>query len=162
MYSRVTNSLRNSFQRPFSRYLVVSLIILGIVLIVTSQQMAEPIPVVPEQPPNIEALEVTKDRYEHCYLIEEDISKYKVGKGQKYDIECIVSDTSIELFYEWSCDDGEISESSEDGSMIVWTAPDTSNPSVTVTVTVSDIADNMVSESMTLNVVTCSSCTFKC
>jgi len=114
------------------------------------------ISVATEQPPIIEALLVTA---EHCYLKEED-SGYKVGKGQKYDIECIVSDTGGEVSYNWSCDGGEISE---DGSMITWTAP---NPSgsidVTVTVIVSDIAGNMMTKNIILNVVACSPCTFGC
>ncbi len=107
------------------------------------------------QPPIIEALLVTA---EHCYLKEEG-SGYKVGKGQKYDVKCIVSDTS-ELVYDWSCDGGEISG---EGSLITWTAP---NPSgsvdVTVTIIVSDIAGNMASKNVILNVVNCSPCTFGC
>jgi len=109
------------------------------------------------QPPIIEALLVTKDRYGHCYLLSYSWG-YKVGKGQKYDIECIVSDTSSEVSYNWSCDGGEISE---DGSLITWTAPNTSGY-VTITVIVSDVADNMSSKNISLNVVTCSSCTFGC
>jgi len=111
------------------------------------------------QPPIIEDLLITKDRYGHCYL-KKSGEKYLVGKGQKYDIECIVADVGIELFYEWSCDDGEISE---DGSMLTWTAP---NPSgsvdVTVTVIVSDITGNMATKNINLNVVSCSRCTFGC
>ena len=114
--------------------------------------------VVTGQPPIIEALEVTKDRYGHCYLIEYSWG-YKVGKEQQYDIKCVVADTGVELFYEWACDGGEISEVSEDGSMIAWTAPDTSRE-VIVTVIVSDIAGNMGSESVILEVVSCSPCTF--
>ena len=117
-----------------------------------------PVSVVTGQPPIIEALEVTKDRYGHCYLIEYSWG-YKVGMEQQYDIDCIVADTGVELFYEWSCDGGELSEVSEDGSMIAWTALSTSGE-VIVTVIVSDIADNMVSESVTLEVVSCSPCTF--
>jgi len=108
-----------------------------------------------EQPPNIEALLITA---EHCYL-KKSGEKYLVGKGQKYNIECIVSDTS-ELVYNWSCDGGELSG---EGSMITWTAP---NPSgsidVTITVIVSDIAGNMASKNISLNVVACSPCTFGC
>ncbi|MGB6872964.1 MAG: Ig-like domain-containing protein [Dehalococcoidia bacterium] len=113
-----------------------------------------PISVATEQPPIIEALLVTA---EHCYLKEEG-SGYKVGKGQKYDIECIVSDTSVELFYEWSCDGGELSG---DDSLITWTAPNMSGY-VTVTVIASDIADNRMRKSIILNVVSCSPCTFGC
>jgi len=114
------------------------------------------------QPPIIEDLLITKDRYGHCYLLAYS-GGYKVGKEQKYDIECIVADTGIELVYDWSCDGGDISEISEDGSMITWTAP---NPSgsvdVTVTVIVSDITGNMATKKINLNVVSCSRCTFGC
>jgi len=106
------------------------------------------------QPPNIEALLVTA---EHCYLKTYSWG-YKVGKEQKYNIECIVSDTSGELSYNWSCDGGDISG---EGSMITWIAPNTV-VEVTVTVTVSDIAHNMVSKNISLNVVSCSKCTFGC
>jgi hypothetical protein len=110
-----------------------------------------------EQPPLIETLRITKDRYGHCYL-KESGEKYLVGKEQKYDIECIVSDTSMELFYEWSCASGELSG---EGSLITWTAPNTS-VEVTVTVVVSDIAGNMFTKSIILSVVSCSRCTFGC
>ncbi|GAH97389.1 unnamed protein product, partial [marine sediment metagenome] len=69
---------------------------------------------------------------------------------------CVVSDTSGELVYEWSCDGGEISG---EGSMITWTAPDRAGE-VTVTVTVSDAYGNMISKSIVFNVVSCSSCEF--
>jgi hypothetical protein len=119
-----------------------------------------PISVATEQPPTVEPLLITKDRYGHCYLLPY-LGGYKVGKGQKYDIECIVSDTSGEVSYNWSWDGGELSEVSEDGSMITWTAPNTSGY-ITVTVIVSDIAGNMVSKSIILDVVQCSACTFGC
>lgn len=114
------------------------------------------ISVATEQPPLIETLFITKDRYGHCYL-KKSGEKYLVGKEQKYDIECVVSDTS-ELVYEWSCDGGQISG---EGPMITWTAPN-SSVEVTVTVTVSDLAGNMVSKNIILSVVACSACTFGC
>lgn len=43
--------------------------------------------------------------------------------------------------------------------MITWTAPDTEGD-VTVTVVVTDVADNIVSKSIILNVVPCSACIF--
>ena len=107
------------------------------------------------QPPIIEALLVTKDRYGHCYLLTYYWG-YKVGKGKKYDIECIVSDTNGEVSYNWSCTGGELSG---EGSLITWTAPDTV-VEVTVTVTVSDIGGNMASKNVILDVVSCSACTF--
>jgi len=115
------------------------------------------ISVATEQPPIIEALLVTKDRYGHCYL-QIYSGGYKVGMGQKYDIECTVSNTSGELVYDWSCDGGELSG---EGSMITWTAPNTSGY-FTATVIVSDIAGNMATKNIILNVVACSACTFGC
>jgi len=103
-------------------------------------------------PPTIEDLIVTA---EHKYL-KKTTTGYKVGKTKEFDIECIASNTSGELVYEWSCDGGEISG---EGSMITWTAPDASIE-VTVTVVVIDVADNSVSKSIILNVVPCSACTF--
>ena len=113
------------------------------------------------QPPIIEALLITKDRYGHCYLKTYSWG-YKVGQGQKYDIGCNVSDTSGEVSYNWSCDDGEISEISEDSSMITWTAPNKYVEITRVTVIVSDMAGNMASKNISLNVVGCSKCTFGC
>jgi len=115
------------------------------------------ITVATEQPAIIETLLITKDRYGHCYL-KKSGEKYLVGKEQKYDIECIVSDTSIELSYEWSCTGGNIFG---EGSMITWTAPN-SSVEVTVTLTVSDIAGNIASKDIILSVVSCSHCTFGC
>ena len=116
-----------------------------------------PISVATGQPPIIEQLLITKDRYEHCYL-KKSGEEYLVGKEQMYDIECIVADTSNGVSYNWSCNGGEISG---EGSMITWTAPSASTD-VTVTVVVSDIAGNMVCKSVALNVVSCSRCTFGC
>jgi len=104
-------------------------------------------------PPTIEDLIVTAD---HKYL-KTTTTGYMVGKTKEYNIECIVSDTSVGVFYEWSCDDGEISG---EGSIITWTAPNTSDIYVTVTVIVTDVADNMASKSVVLRVVPCSACTF--
>ncbi|NWF77899.1 MAG: PKD domain-containing protein [Chloroflexi bacterium] len=105
-----------------------------------------------DPPPIIEDLIVTA---EHQYL-KETTTGYNVGKTKEYDIECIASNTSGELVYEWSCDGGEIFG---EGSMITWTAPDVS-VEVTVTVVVTDVADNSVSKSIILNVVPCSACIF--
>jgi hypothetical protein len=116
-----------------------------------------PISVVTGQPPVIETLLITKDRYGHCYL-KKSGEKYLVGKEKKYDIECIASNTSGELVYEWSCTGGNISG---EGSLITWTAPNTEGD-VTVTVTVFDIAGNMASKDIILNVVPCSYCIFGC
>ena len=103
-------------------------------------------------PPTIEDLIVTA---EHKYL-KTTTYGYMVGKTKEYDIECIVSDSSVGVVYEWSCDDGEISGV---GSNITWTAPDES-AYFTVTVIVSDVADNSVPKSVLFKVVSCSACTF--
>jgi hypothetical protein len=114
-----------------------------------------PTSVATEQPPTIEALLVTA---EHCYLKAYSWG-YKVGKEQEYHIECTVADTSIEVSYQWSCEHGQISG---DGSIITWTAPNETLERTTITVIVSDIAGNMVSKNIILNVVNCSPCTFGC
>jgi hypothetical protein len=103
--------------------------------------------------PIIEDLIVTAK--EPKYLIETSYG-YKVGKEKEYDIECISSNTSGELVYEWLCDGGEISG---DGSLITWTAPNIACD-VTVMVIVFDVAGYMDSESIFFEVVSCSSCVF--
>lgn len=114
-----------------------------------------PITVASEQPPIIQELRITNDRDAGCYL-KKDSGGYKVGQGKVYDIECIVADTSTELSYEWSCTGGGLSG---EGSLVTWTAPNTTSK-VTITVIVSDIADNMASKNLVLSVVSCSTCTF--
>lgn len=114
------------------------------------------ISVATEEPPTIEALLVTA---EHCYLKTYSWG-YKVGKEQEYHIECIVSDNSSVVSYNWSCDDGEISG---EGSMITWTAPNPpGSTDVTVTAIVSNIDGNVAVKDVILNVVNCSPCTFGC
>jgi hypothetical protein len=81
---------------------------------------------------------------------------YKVGKEKVYDIECVTSNTSDELVYEWLCDGGEITG---EGSMITWTAPNITSD-ITVKVVVFDVAGYMDFESVFFEVVDCSSCTF--
>jgi len=103
--------------------------------------------------PIIENLIVTAK--EPKYLKETSYG-YKVGKGKEYDVECIASNTSGELVYEWLCDGGEIFG---EGSMITWTAPNTAGD-VTVTVIVFDGAGYMDNESIVFTVVSCSSCVF--
>lgn len=110
-------------------------------------------------PPVIEDLVVTPKGHE--YLKEYD-GGYKVGKAMNCDIECVAFDPNgDELSYEWlasgdKIDGGEISG---EGSVITWTAPNESGE-VTVTVTVSDAAGNIVSRSIVFKVVSCSACTF--
>jgi FlaG/FlaF family flagellin (archaellin) len=103
--------------------------------------------------PIIETLIVTAQ--EPKYLKEYSWG-YKAGKGKNYDIECIASNTSGELVYQWLCDGGEISG---EGSTITWTAPDTSGY-FTVTVIVFDVAGYMDNESIVFEVASCTSCEF--
>ena len=104
-------------------------------------------------PPVVEGLNVTAKEPEY---LKQTTTGYKVGKTKEYYIECIASNTSGELVYEWSSDGGVISG---EGSMITWTAPDTEGD-VTVTVVVTDVAHNAASKSVILNVVPCSACLF--
>jgi len=115
-----------------------------------------PLSVATGTPSTIEDLIVTAK--EPKYLKEGTTGNYdyKVGRTKEYDIECIVSDTSVGVSYNWSCDDGTISGG---GSVITWTAPDTPDY-FTVTVIVSDVADNRVSKSVVFYVVSCTSCNF--
>jgi len=109
-----------------------------------------------EQPAIIEDLVVTA---EHCYLKEYSWG-YKVGKGQEYLIECLISDTSNEVSYQWSCDDGTILG---EGPVITWVAPDEYIDSTAITVTVTDVGHNtMDTGNVVFEVVTCSTCTFRC
>ncbi len=102
-------------------------------------------------PPIIENLIVTAKG--HTYLRKSTFGyDYDVWKEKEYDIECIVSDTSGGVFYEWSCTGGNISG---EGSLITWTAPNQSSVVVTVTVIVSDVADNEVSERIYFYVPSC-------
>ena len=123
-----------------------------------SDTAALPVTVVTGEPPTIKELQITKDRYAHCYL-KKYSGGYYVGKEQKYDIECILADASGPVSYQWSCTGGDMFATSEDGSTISWQAPDKS-VKVTVTVTASDITGNMASKNLVLTVVSCSTCTF--
>jgi len=105
------------------------------------------------RPPSIQNLIVTAK--EPKYL-KTTSTGYKVGKTKEYYIECIASGMNGELVYEWSCNGGEIFGA---GSLITWTAPDTSGY-VTVTVKVFDGVGNWVRKSIVFEVVSCSSCEF--
>jgi hypothetical protein len=107
-------------------------------------------------PPTIENLIVTAKEPKYLRTITEGYY-YKVGKEKQYDIECVVSNTSDEVSYGWSCTAGNISG---EGSTITWTAPNETLTRTTVTVIVSDVADNRVRKSMDFQVVSCSACTF--
>jgi hypothetical protein len=80
---------------------------------------------------------------------------YEVSKTKEYDIQCKVADTGIEVSYTWSCDDGVISQISEDGSMITWVAPNKPLARATVTIAVSDGSGNSVAKSIGFCVPSC-------
>ncbi len=141
------NSLRKGLQDPYRRFLIMAMIVLSIVLVITSRQ----------QPPVIQALEVSRDRHEHCYLIQDGALEYRVGREQLYDIVCTVSNARGTLVYEWTHDGGEMEG---DGSIVTWAAPNSSGD-VTVNVTVRNAAGNAASKSVFLRVVSCSPCTFR-
>jgi hypothetical protein len=103
-------------------------------------------------PPIIEDLIVTAK--EPKYL-KTTTNGYKVGKTKEYYIECIASGMS-ELAYEWVCTGGNVSG---EGSLITWTAPDTSGY-VTVTMKTFDGVGNWVRKSVVFEVVECSPCEF--
>ncbi len=104
-------------------------------------------------PPSIENLVVTAK--EPKYL-KTTSTGYKVGKTKEYYIECLASATNGGLTYEWSFSGGEISGV---GSVINWTAPDTSGY-VTVTAKVFDDVGNWVRKNVVFEVVDCSPCEF--
>jgi hypothetical protein len=108
-------------------------------------------------PPTIENLIVAPKG--HIYLRKGSLPgcDYDVWMNREYDIECIVSDTSGELLYDWSCDDGQIFGES---SKITWTAPskkstNTVSVEVTVTVIVSDAAGNSIGKNIVFYMATC-------
>lgn len=105
-------------------------------------------------PPEIQNLIVTA--IDHEYL-KETSAGYRVARTYEYRIECIATSEDGEIVYEWASDDGEILEDSEDGSTIIWTAPDESAP-VTVTVRVFDGAGNWVEKRIDFDVVSCEGC----
>jgi hypothetical protein len=116
-----------------------------------------PLSVTLSPPPTIENLIVTAK--EPKYLKEQpswmgmEGCDYAVWELKKYDIECVASNTSGELSYEWSCTGGNISG---DGSNITWTAPNKISVKVTVMVIVSDAAGNSVGKSIVFCVPSCS------
>jgi hypothetical protein len=102
-------------------------------------------------PPTIEKLCVTPKG--HIYLRKSTAGcDYDVWKEKEYDIACIVSDTSGEVSYGWSCTGGSISG---EGSMVAWTAPNQLSVAITVTVTVRNVLDDEVTESIDLRVPSC-------
>ena len=104
-------------------------------------------------PPLIDHLVVTAK--EPKYL-KTTSTGYKVGKTKEYYIECLASASNGDLTYEWSCNGGELSGL---GSVINWTAPDTSGY-FTVTAKAFDDLGNWVGRNVVFEVVDCSPCEF--
>jgi hypothetical protein len=101
--------------------------------------------------PTIEQLCVTPKG--HIYLRESTAGHdYDVWKEKQYDIQCIVSDTSGGMSYEWSYTGGSISGV---GSLITWTAPNELSIAVTVTVTVRNVLDDELTRSIDFWVPSC-------
>jgi predicted secreted protein len=103
-------------------------------------------------PPTIEKLVVTAKG--HIYLRRGTAAgaDYDVWVDKEYDIECGASNTSGELFYDWSCTAGNISG---EGSTITWSAPDQMSVTATVGVIVSDGAGNCMAKNIVFHVPSC-------
>jgi hypothetical protein len=95
----------------------------------------------PNPPPTIEKLVVTPIGNTFLRKPTEAGCDCDVWKDRQYNIECVVSSTSEELVYNWSCAAGNISG---EGANITWTAPSEISVQVTLTVIVSYAADNEV------------------
>jgi hypothetical protein len=104
-------------------------------------------------PPSIENLIVTAQEPKYLKASGTVGCDYDVWKTKVYYIECVASNTSGELVYDWSCDGGEVSGW---GSNITWTAPSKILVNITVTVIVSDTAGNRVSKNIVFHIPSCS------
>jgi hypothetical protein len=111
-----------------------------------------PLSVTISPPPTIEKLVVTPNG--HIFLREPTKlgCDCDVWTQREYDIKCVASNTSGELFYDWSCTAGNISGA---GSTITWTAPNEKSVQVTVTVIVSDAAGNGVAKNIVFYIPSC-------
>ena len=103
-------------------------------------------------PPTIEKLCVAPKGHTFLRQSMQSGCDYDVWKNMEYDVECVASNTSGELSYDWSCTAGNVSGS---GANITWTAPNETLVDVTVTVIVSDVAENSVAENMFFHVPVC-------
>jgi hypothetical protein len=102
-------------------------------------------------PPTIEKLVVIPNGNKYLRKSSTPGCNFDVYQSKEYAIECVASNASGELFYDWSCTGGEISG---EGSNITWTAPSTSS-SFKVTVTISDTAGDSMSENIVFWVSSC-------
>ena len=108
-------------------------------------------------PPVIEDLIVTPKEPKYMKVSSGD---YLILKSKTCEIACIATSASSELNYEWlaegdNTDGGQISGA---GSVITWKAPG-SGDTITITVTVSDIAGLKASKNVVFKVKTCA-CAF--
>ena len=103
-------------------------------------------------PPTIEKLCVAPKGHTFLRQSMQSGCDYDVWKNMEYDVECVASNTSGELSYDWSCTAGNVFGS---GANITWTAPNETLVDVTVTVIVSDVAGNSVAENMFFYVPVC-------
>jgi PKD domain len=108
-------------------------------------------------PPMVEKLVVT--RVNNIYLRNSAVvgCDFDAYKNKHYTIECVASNASGDLSYQWSSTDGEILGES---SAITWISPDklsvgTAHINVTVTVTVSDGAGNSIVRSVVFHMASC-------
>ena len=115
------------------------------------------VPIVALAPPSIENLIVTAQEPHYLKVSYTAECDYDVWQTKVYYIECIASNTSGELVYDWSCDDGEISG---EGSNITWTAPEKVSVKITITVIVSDAAGDEVAKNIAFYIPSCA-CVFK-
>jgi len=108
-------------------------------------------------PPVIDDLVITPKEPQY---VKEVSGAYWILKSKTCEIACIATSASGELNYEWlakgdNADGGQISG---EGSVITWTAPGTGD-TITITVTVSDIAGLKTSKNAVFQVKTCA-CAF--
>jgi len=103
-------------------------------------------------PPTIEKLVVTPNGNTFLRGASHSGCAYDVWTQKEYDIELIASNTSGELFYDWSCTGGNISG---EGPTITWTAPNKSSVQVTVTVIVSDAEGNGIGKNIVFWIPSC-------
>ena len=110
------------------------------------------VPLIVLGPPSIENLIVTAQDPEYLKASDTAGYDYYVWMTNVYYIECISSNTSGELVYDWSCDNGEISGG---GSNITWTAPNQQSVKITITVKVSDAASDEVGKNIAFYIPSC-------
>jgi hypothetical protein len=108
-------------------------------------------------PPTVEKLVITP--VNNIYLRNSTVAgcDFDVYKDKYYTIECVASNASGELSYQWSSTDGELSG---EGETVTWISPDklstgTVNINATVTVIVSDGAGNSIARSVVFHMASC-------